>query len=76
MFKAMWNNFYNWAIRDASPTVKGAIMLVLFILGVVCLVYSIKKGKDGKPIGNWFLFWMSILFVALGIGYTLLIYVY
>ncbi|MBP5651297.1 MAG: hypothetical protein J6X00_01325 [Clostridia bacterium] len=73
MFKAMWNNFYNWAVRDASTLTKTSIILVLFILGMVTLVFSIKKGKDGKPISNWFLFWVAILIVGLAITYVILI---
>ena len=73
MFKAMWNNFYNWAVRDASAVVKGAIIFACFVLGMMCLAYSLKKGKDGKPIGNWFLFWLAILFTLLGIGYVILL---
>ena len=72
MFKALWNNFYNWAVRDASPVVRGGIIFVLFVLGVVSLMYSIKKGKDGKPVGNWLLFWFSIIILFLAIGYTIL----
>ena len=73
MFKAMWNNFYNWAVRDASTLTKTSIILVLVILGMVTLVFSIKKGKDGKPSSNWFLFWVAILIVGLAITYVILI---
>lgn len=73
MFKALWNNFYNWAIRDASAVVKGGIIFTLFVLGAVSLMYSIKKGKDGKPISNWFLFWFSIIILLLAIGYVILL---
>ena len=76
MFKAMWNNFYNWAVRDASALTKGLILFVLFTLGMVCLAYSLKKGKDGKPVGNWILFWISLLSTGLAVGYVILLTTY
>ena len=76
MFKAMWNNFYNWAVRDASTGVRSIIIFVLFISALMCLVFSIKKGQDAKPVSNWFLFWMAILFTALAVGYVILISTY
>ena len=71
MFKAMWNNFYNWAVRDASPVLKGTIIFALFIIGLMSLIYSLKKGKDG--VGNWFLFWIAIIVTGLAVGYTIMV---
>jgi len=73
MFKAMWNNFYNWAIRDATTARKGVIIFALFVVAFMCLAFSLKKGKDGKPVSNWFLFWVAILAAALGVTYSILI---
>lgn len=72
MFKAMWSSFYNWAVRDVSQPVRGVVIFVMFVLGVTCLMFSIKKGKDGKPIGNWFLFWVAIIITILAVAYTII----
>ena len=67
----MWNNFYNWAVRDASASLKGTIIFALFVIGLLSLAFSLKKGKGG--VGNWFLFWIAIIVTGLGIGYTIMI---
>ena len=72
MLKAIWNNFYNAVVRNVSPAVRGCIIFVIFALAVLCLVSAIKGGKDGKPVKNWFLFWVAIFLALIGIGYTIM----
>lgn len=72
MFKAIWNNFYNAVVRNVSPAVRGAIIFTLFAFAVLCLVSAIKGGKEGKPIKNWFMFWLAIFLVIIAVGYSIM----
>ena len=72
MLKAIWNNFYNAVVRNVSPALRGGIIFVLFVGAILCLVAAIKGGKEGKPIKNWFMFWVGIFLVIIAIAYTII----
>lgn len=72
MFQAMWNNFYNSIIRNASSFTRGAIVTIMVILVAVFLIEAFKKGDEKKPIKNWFAFWCAIIILTLLIIYTIL----
>lgn len=73
MFKALWNNFYSSLVRNVSSGVKGAIIGCLVVGVLLCVIGAFKGGKEGKPIKNWFLFWLAILLLVLLIGYIILL---
>ncbi len=73
MLKAMWNNFYISVVRNVDPVLRGGIVFVFFLSAVLCLLAAIKGGKEGKPIKNWFMFWVAIIFTVLGVAYTIMI---
>lgn len=73
MFKALWNNFYSSVVRNASSMLKGSIISCLIIAVLLCVVSSFKGGKEGKPIKNWFTFWLGVLLLLLLIGYIILL---
>ena len=72
-FKELWTNFYNSVIRDASSTVRGAIILGLFV--AICLLVALAmKGRDkDKFINNWTAFWFAMFFLGLLVVYVILI---
>jgi len=72
LFQAMWNNFYNATVRDVSLFTRGSIITVIAALGIIFLVEGFKGGDEKKPIKNWFAFWMAIIFIAIGLLYTIL----
>ena len=50
-FKELWINFYNSVIRDASSTVRGAIILGLFV--AICLLVALAmKGREKDKFIN------------------------
>lgn len=73
MFKALWNNFYNSVVRNVSNGVKGAIIGTLVMLTLLSLIGALKGGKEGKPVKNWFLFWVGIMCVVILIVYIILL---
>ncbi len=75
MFKAMWNNFYIAVVRNVDPVLRGGIVFMLMLGAVLCLLSALKGGKEGKPIKNWFMFWVAIILTILGVAYTIMILV-
>ena len=73
MFKALWNNFYTSVVRNVSNEVKGAIIGVLVFITLLSILGAFKGGKEGKPIKNWFLFWVAVISVVLLIVYIILL---
>lgn len=73
MFKALWNNFYTSVVRNVSNGVKVTIICVLMLLTLLCVIGAFKGGKEGKPIKNWFLFWVGVLSLALLVTYLILL---
>lgn len=72
LFEAMWNNFYNSLVRNVDPALRGAIIAIGVVISLVCIMFSIKKGDEKKPIKNWFAFWTGIFILILMIIYTIL----
>lgn len=73
MFKALWNNFYSSVVRNVSNEVKGAIIGVLVFITLLGILGAFKGGKEGKPIKNWFLFWVAVISLILLIAYIILL---
>ncbi len=73
MLKAMWNNFYITVVRNVDPVLRGGIVFVLFLGAVLCLLAAIKGGKEGKPIKNWFMFWVCIFLTVMGVAYSIML---
>ena len=73
MFKALWNNFYTSVVRNVSTGVKAGIICVLALMVLLSVLGAFKGGKEGKPIKNWFLFWVAIICLALLITYLILL---
>lgn len=72
IFQNIWNKFYNTCVRNVSDTVRGSIVVVVFLLSVISLVYAMKGGEKGKLVNNWFFFWVAVILVVLNIVYSLL----
>ena len=72
LFHAMWNNFYNFTVRNVSTFTRGSIITVMVLLGAISLIEAFKGGDEKKPIKNWFAFWIAIIIIGLGITYTIL----
>ena len=66
--KQFFNTVLNTLIRDLSYPVRASIGSVLFILGVVSLVLSLRKKNDSHPIA-WGWLVLCIISVALAIVY-------
>ena len=71
MFKNMWYNFYNTVVRAVDPRLKAGIILGIFLLALVCFIFSIKK-KDSIVISNWFLFYLAVALTVIGVVYSCL----
>lgn len=71
MFKNMWYNFYNTVVRAVDPKIKGLIIGIMFVLALVCFIFSIKK-KDSIIISNWFLFYVAVALTVIGVIYSCL----
>ena len=71
----LWTNFYNKVIRDASSTVKGAVIGVLVVVTLLLLAIAMKsQGKgDGSMINNWTAFWLGIFSLGLLVLYCFLV---
>ena len=73
-FAELWTNFYNKVIRDASSTLKGGIIISLFVICFLCFAFAMKGGKNkGDLINNWVPFWIGIVVLLLLVTYVALI---
>ncbi len=68
-FKNFWYSFYNTCFRNIDMRIRysvGGGLIVLFLLTFV----ACTKGKSkSELINNWFLFWLSMIFLIVGILY-------
>lgn len=71
--KELWTNFYNSVIRDASSSLRGGIILGLFVITALLIAFAMKGKEKGKFINNWTAFWFAMFFLALLITYVFLI---
>jgi len=72
-FAELWTNFYNKVIRDASSTLKGGIIISLFVICLLCFAFAMKGKNKGEFINNWVAFWIGIVFLLLLVIYVALI---
>ena len=72
MFAAFWNRFYNNVIRNVSPYLKGAIILGLVGVGLLCIITSMRKGHKDSMTGSWFLLIFGICLIILAVVYAVL----
>jgi len=66
--KQFFNTVLNTLIREVSYPVRAVIGSLLFILGVVSLVLSLRKKNDAHPVA-WGWLVLCIISVALAIVY-------
>ena len=72
-FSELWTNFYNKVIRDASSTLKGGIIISLFVLCLLCFAFAMKGKNKENFINNWVAFWFGIAFLLLLVIYVALL---
>lgn len=51
----------------------GGIIFAILMVALVSFLYSTKNGKKEKFIGNYYLFYMAIVFAIVGIVLTILL---
>lgn len=67
--QSLWNDFYNTCVRNLDHKTKMIIGLVAIVVGLLVFVVSVKNNKNPQFVNNWFLFWISIIIVLIGIFY-------
>lgn len=67
--KNLWNEFYNNCVRNLDDRTK-FIIGASCVLGAIVIFIFCTKGKDkAGMINNWFLFWVSIIVMVVGVFY-------
>ena len=61
--------YYDICVVNIEPKTKSAIGLGMIILSIICFIFSTKNSKKGEMIGRWWLFWISSIFLILGVVY-------
>ena len=67
--QSLWNEFYNTCVRNLDSKTKMVIGLVALVVGLIVFVASVKNNKNPEFVNNWFLFWIAIILVLIGIFY-------
>ena len=69
LFQNFWNNIYSTYFKNLDPVLKSKIGYGLAFGSLIVFVLCTKNSKKGDMVGNWFLFWMSIMMFIGGILY-------
>ena len=67
--QSLWNEFYNTCVRNLDTKTRLTIGIITLVVGLVVFVMSVKNNKSPQFVNNWFLFWISIILVLIGIFY-------
>ncbi len=67
--KDQYQRFYNYFIGDVTPFVRGAVIVGLIVLSLICIL-SATKGKSEIIVKKWFPLFMAIVFIVLVILYV------
>ena len=68
-FANFWYNFYNTCFRNVDSKVRYTVGGALIVLSIITFIYCTKGKSKNELINNWFLFWISIIFLIAGILY-------
>ncbi len=65
----LWNEFYNTCVRNLSDRTRLIIGVSCVVAAMVIFIFC-TKGKDKAGlINNWFLFWISVIVMIVGVFY-------
>ncbi|MDY5676807.1 MAG: hypothetical protein SPK63_03345 [Eubacteriales bacterium] len=65
----LWNNFYNTCVRNVDNKVRYSVGIALIVAALLTFVACSKGKNKGMLINNWFLFWISMIFLIAGVLY-------
>ena len=68
MICGIFNDIFNTLVRNVDYTVRIIISFVLFVGAIFCLILSIRKKIDAKPI-SWGWFVLTFILIALSSVY-------
>ena len=65
MICSIFNDIFNTLVRNVDYSVRVTISFVCFVLAILCLMLSIRKKNDAKPLS---LGWFILTFVLVAIS--------
>ena len=65
----LWYNFYNTCFRNVDMSVRYTIGTILIVLSIITFIFSTKGKSKSELINNWFLFWISMILLIIGVLY-------
>lgn len=61
--KTQYHKFYDFFIGSVTPGVKGAVIVVLITLAIMCIL-SATKGKSDIVFKKWLPLFFAIVFIV------------
>lgn len=68
-FVNFWYNFYNTCFRNVDSKVRYGVGGGLIVLALLTFIACTKGKSKNELINNWFLFWISMIFLIAGVLY-------
>lgn len=65
MICSIFNDIFNTLVRNVDYSVRVIISFVCFVLAILCLMLSIRKKNDAKPLS---LGWFILTFILIAIS--------
>ncbi len=65
MICSIFNDIFNTLVRNVDYSVRIIISFVCFALAIICLILSIRKKNDARPLS---LGWFILTFILIAIS--------
>lgn len=65
MICSVFNDIFNTLVRNVDYSVRLIISFVCFVLAIFCLILSIRKKNDARPLSvGWFLLTFVLIAIS------------
>ncbi len=64
-----WNNFFYNTVSGVPKETRNSIGMWTMVAAILLFCWSMRGSKKTEVISNWFLFWLSMIVLAVSILY-------